>query len=175
MNKNYNCPKCGKVPLTTIECEKLDFNTPKYKHVCFNCGYVLGCDDEEKENMSETNATNAMKYECCPVCGQKLNKSVNDTIKECPNCNYKSVLYVGDLPNYNSFDGNSLVNNPDNKPGGLYGWICPKCGAVMSPYESYCPNCTRRNWEITCTSGTSGSSIAKGNLGDLGYNFEVGM
>lgn len=39
--------------------------------------------------------------------------------------------------------------------GGMYGWICPKCGAVMSPFISFCPNCTKHNFEITCSSENS--------------------
>lgn len=39
--------------------------------------------------------------------------------------------------------------------GGLYGWICPKCGAVMSPFVSFCPNCTKQNFEITCAADNS--------------------
>ena len=114
-----------------------------------------------------TNSTNSMEFECCPICGEKLNKSQNGIVKTCSNCNYMSIVYTGDIPNYNNFnmETNSLVNNPDNKPDGLlYGWICPKCGAVMSPYESYCPNCTKRNWEITCTTtGTNSTSLNLAN------------
>lgn len=29
--------------------------------------------------------------------------------------------------------------NPSNYTS--YGWVCPKCGAVMSPWASYCINC----------------------------------
>lgn len=39
--------------------------------------------------------------------------------------------------------------------GGLYGWICPKCGSVVSPFVSFCPNCTKHNFEITCSSENS--------------------
>lgn len=117
--------------------------------------------------VNDDNYTNNMEFECCPECGHGLNKSLNGTAKECPNCNYKSILCVGDMPNYSSFDSktNSLVNEPDNKPGGLYGWICPKCGAVMSPFVDFCPNCTKRNFEITCTS--TGTNIVSDSNNEL--------
>lgn len=47
----------------------------------------------------------------------------------------------------------SLEDNKPESAGGLMGWICPKCGAVMSPFQSYCVKCNG-NWEITCGTGT---------------------
>lgn len=35
----------------------------------------------------------------------------------------------------------------------ISGWVCPKCGAVMSPNTAYCINCMPVKWityEITC-------------------------
>lgn len=35
---------------------------------------------------------------------------------------------------------------------GQQGWICPKCGSVLSPSTSFCPFCAPK--EITVTAGS---------------------
>lgn len=42
----------------------------------------------------------------------------------------------------------------DASQGGLYGWICPKCGAVMSPYQNFCVKCSG-GFEFTWTANTN--------------------
>lgn len=38
--------------------------------------------------------------------------------------------------------------------GGIYGWICPKCGAVMSPYQEFCVKCSG-SFDFTWTANTN--------------------
>ena len=134
------CSVCGsKMISTTIS------------HDCPVCGHKTPS-DISKDSSNST----GMEFECCPVCGGKLERSFEANVsKECNNCGYKILAYTGDITKYNQHipDTNSLVNEPDNKPGGLYGWICPKCGAVLSPFVDCCPNCTQRNWTFTCNTG----------------------
>ena len=54
------------------------------------------------------------------------------------------------MKKYNDFLN---TNKPEPQTGGLLGWICPKCGAVMSPYQSYCIKCSG-NWEFTYSTDT---------------------
>lgn len=41
------------------------------------------------------------------------------------------------------------IPDTENASVGLMGWICPKCGTVMGPFEPYCIKCSS-NFEITC-------------------------
>ena len=50
---------------------------------------------------------------------------------------------------YNKF----IKENQPEPAGGLLGWICPKCGAALSPFVNYCVKCSG-NWEITYSTGT---------------------
>ena len=50
---------------------------------------------------------------------------------------------------YNKF----VEDNEPEPAAGLLGWVCPKCGAALSPFVNYCVKCSG-NWEITYSTGT---------------------
>lgn len=97
----------------------------------------------------------------CPRCGEEMYSIISggsDTARGnyidakyvCPVCNYEVSDNFNDLV-YRAplFQPNYAVTN--------YGWICPKCGAVLSPSTQECPYCTTH--KLTC--GTIGEPPIK--------------
>lgn len=97
----------------------------------------------------------------CPKCGQMMYLSASagsDTARGnyidakyvCPGCGYEAKNTI-------DINGIGTIGNfvPDY-PTTNYGWICPKCGAVLSPSTKECPYCTP--YKVTC-GPSSGSSV----------------
>ena len=89
----------------------------------------------------------------CPRCGKEMYSSVSagsDTARG----NYIGTKYVCsgcgyEVKNTIDVNGIGMIGNfvPDY-PATNYGWICPKCGAVLSPSTQECPYCTPH--KLTC-------------------------
>ena len=98
----------------------------------------------------------------CPKCGKEMYSSVSagsDTARG----NYIGTKYVCsgcgyEVKNTIDVNGIGMIGNfvPDY-PATNYGWICPKCGAVLSPSTQECPYCTP--YKVTC--GPSNGSPVK--------------
>lgn len=98
----------------------------------------------------------------CLRCGEEMYSSVSaggdtargnyiDTKYVCPGCGYeaKNTIDVNGIGMIGNFVPDYSVTN--------YGWICPKCGAVLSPSTNECPYCTPH--KLTC--GTIGEPPIK--------------
>lgn len=117
--------------------------------------------------MNGLDSLTAKQNNSCPVCGNSLSINGNGTYKHCSNCGYNETLIIGDVDpiirqlgtNQQATKDQSERSNTSVSVGGMYGWICPKCGAVLSPFTSYCPNCTKSNWEITCNTTTDSKNF----------------
>ena len=105
----------------------------------------------------------------CPKCGKEMYSSVSagsDTARG----NYIGTKYVCsgcgyEVKNTIDVNGIGMIGNfvPDY-PATNYGWICPKCGAVLSPSTKECPYCTP--YKVTC-GPNNGSPIKTVPLTDV--------
>ena len=79
----------------------------------------------------------------CPACNHDMSYQVETHDWECRKCG----LLIDDLV--------YRVKNKENAApasSGPVGWVCPKCGRGVSPWQSYCP-CVA-TWipiEVTCS------------------------
>ena len=99
---------------------------------CLRCGEemystVSGGSDSVRGNFTETK-------HICPKCHYEITDNFNDLV-------YRAPFFQP--------DHSVTVTN--------YGWICPKCGAVLSPSIQECPYCTPH--KVTC--GPSNGSPVK--------------
>ena len=105
----------------------------------------------------------------CPKCGKTMYSSVSagsdtargnhiDTKYVCPGCGceVKNTIDVNGIGMIGNFVPDYPVTN--------YGWICPKCGAVLSPSTQECPYCTP--YKVTC-GPNNGSPIKTVPLTDV--------
>ena len=90
----------------------------------------------------------------CPRCSEEMYSTISggsdsvrgnytETKHICPKCHYEVIDNFNDLVYRAPFfqpDHSVTVTN--------YGWICPKCGAVLSPSIQECPYCTP--YKVTC-------------------------
>ena len=99
----------------------------------------------------------------CPRCSEEMYSTISggsDSVRGnyteikhiCPKCHYE----VSD--NFNDLVYRAPFFQPDHSVTVTnYGWICPKCGAVLSPSIQECPYCTP--YKVTC--GTIGEPPVK--------------
>ena len=81
----------------------------------------------------------------CWICG----KEMKNTIGGCYHCNDCGVG-VDDL-----VFRTSKSDKPTEENFYQQGWVCPKCGGVYSPTQSYCPHCTPPSkLDVTYVTGT---------------------
>lgn len=106
----------------------------------------------------------------CLRCGEEMYSTISggsdsvrgnytETKHICPKCHYEITDNFNDLVYRAPFfqpDHSVTVTN--------YGWICPKCGAVLSPSIQECPYCT--SYKVTC-GPNNGSPIKSVPLTDV--------
>ena len=84
----------------------------------------------------------------CDKCGSKMECDESKILTSYPPKQEYKCKNCGNVK-YKILGGN--ITHPQETKGYLQGWVCPKCGSVMSPYQSVCPHCQPpQKLEIWC-------------------------
>lgn len=129
-NGSHKCPKCGS--------DDIEYNTqlvltsypPQSQLRCKSCGHIFS--SGYKSDLIDHDALNKVYDEVKKSFGIP---EIRDPLPgEAP--------YIGDWPSSPKIT-DPLPNYPELDRGNMnYGWICPKCGRVLAPHVSSCPNCS---------------------------------
>lgn len=87
----------------------------------------------------------------CLKCGQEMKDT--GTGWKC-SCGFS----LSDLVYREEIGIDGTCNQYNGTPFYREGWVCPKCGAVMSPDTMYCIYCTPKENITFVTTGSSGSA-----------------
>ena len=102
---------------------------------CPNCG-----GNNTEINLMEVLTSLPAKFNYRCKCGHHWIASEYE-----PNINYQDIL------------------PPQKKINGSYGWICPVCGAGVSPYQDYCPCCSGKSLTPTWPCGNGVTYLTNAN------------
>lgn len=166
----WTCPNCGEKGCT----KQGDIITFENQTKRATLPYIQKIDEVNLSvGVTTTNGTgdghntiNAVPSICspmteCEICGEEFKFDSRSYI--CPKCREAIVKLRGTADSTaNAMPADkSTVTDPKStacdipgKPFLQQGWECPKCGAILAPYQNYCPFCSpseygRSNWVVT--------------------------
>ena len=166
----WTCPNCGEKGNT----KHGDIITFENQIGRATSGYIRKVDEPDLGvGVTTTNATgdgcntiNAVPSICspmteCEICGEEFKFDSRSYI--CPKCREAvvklrktadSTANTMSTDKSTATDSKSTACDIPGKPFLQQGWECPKCGAILAPYQNYCPFCSpseygRSNWVVT--------------------------